>query len=520
MKPGWTRPQTRHRLFDATIHGASYPLEYPSDREGTSHQEFFLEIAEDIWHQRFLFETHHLGRTVPYIRFWDSFQPPIPRRWILYTLGYDVRSGGGEDTIALLTNGRELDDFFAHQWRTGYEEPYLPLDAPAAWTAPESFTGRDNVFGLGPKYLDDGFYTVGRNPRTLSEYYWVDQPADSTFDELATYGGFQPRSLGPYLYRLGRYYNHGDARFESAAFSPPRGSTIESVHWTARIPRTVPGGRVRMEIKTGERWSPPVENAGGSPVEIRADGPVQFAAFFEETAEEGVEPLLTSPAVDDVTVVFRHAPVFLRYEEIVRLEQDRPAASGGETDEEEEAMDPPLPSRRGRASGRQIVYDASDYVGFDLGEFVREIASPVGPKDLPEELALFAAGDGEGIRPAGDARKARTRLPDDDARVRVDAIERAGSRPFWCILTVVDGTDTHSPLPDARVVVRGPTGAVLDGRTDEDGRCWFLAHSDDDYVAEVQKEGYQDVQHSFHAPQPAADGGTPEVTIPLARETR
>lgn len=295
--------------------------------------------------------------------------------------------------------------------------------------------------------------------------------------------------------------------------APPAGCRAGRIAWTARIPASVPGGRVRMRVRAGPRESDLLSEPGGSALDLPVAGPVRYEAVFEESAAELVVPLLTSMALDDVTLFFWTPARFSRWD------SGLPAASVERLLEPDAAANAPEPGPApippgatpggggfvfpgGGGAGRPPSPGAPPWA--DGGSPGADFPIPGAGTDLlppPPESGL-RGGAGTAARNPPESSPARTERP-KGATVQV-AIE------------VVSGED-REPVPLALLDIR-QGGAVLFERVraNRGGRFLFDALTGESYEATARKDGYVEETVRFVADEsPAPDGTVLTVEIPL-----
>ncbi|MBI4616035.1 MAG: hypothetical protein HY720_20630 [Planctomycetes bacterium] len=334
-----------------------------------------------------------------------------------------------------------------------------------------------------------------------------------TYGEFSVYSDFDAAGIADRLWRIGRYYNGGDGTFASqicpSEIAVPGKSRVSRVAWTARVPEDIPGGKIRLEILVGDKSSGKLDDPGGSPVDMVVDGPVRYRAYFEETAREGVEPLITSMALDDVTVFFTHAP------EITRWETDLPSGLIElllEPDPELERPEPGIPiPPGGHMEGDEVVFPVTGGGGpppdwEDLPTILSsyEFDPAGGPMGDPWIASRFrrpggpTGGGGPGIR--GRPGSSRGKKGD---RIKVPPV------PLPEVRLVIEVTDaeTKKPIQEAKVTISsGGTVLVADGLTGRNGRLYYPAERGKTYEVHVEAEGYESATESVPIPGDAPEG--------------
>lgn len=273
--------------------------------------------------------------------------PPLAaggRGWRLLTLGWDLKAPTANEIGEMVVNGGGPGEVGSTVW-------YMPSSSPGSaqdltqndyWGAHRLWLGMRH-FGIDPNFEGN-------------QWLWYNgRGADSTYDEFAIYdlGGSDfdpvsgtstaclpdtvPATLADNRHAEGRYYKGAvhqpvdltstpvpdeAAAWFSAPIPLPPGSFIQRIGWAWYRPAALPDDYAEIELVdlpgTGYLWLP-IESrstsAGGWSAD-RADwkvgrsAPAPFrirAVFRRVTPLDPDQPILDSPVLDDLTVVYRPA---------------------------------------------------------------------------------------------------------------------------------------------------------------------------------------------------------------------
>ncbi len=332
--------------------------------------------------------------------------------------------------------------------------------------------------------------------------------ASSTIDELTIRTGSDAAAVADRTYRRGRYYSGGDATFVSRGcpLALARSARVARIAWTARVPANIPGGRLRMFVRSGDEASAILGDADGSSVDLPVQGAVHYEARFEETAAEDVVPLLESMALEDVTVFFLVRTEIVRWESDVA--PDRLVVAGREPPAEpldRPGLSMPVPPAPAHRSIEDFALATED----DPAALLGTSAGGAGER----------AGSDGGLSFAAAARIGASRRSEGAGRGSDPAPAR---RPAGSVAIVVEVADraTGAPVPGARanVFVEGVT--LLSGvRTPRTGRLLLEVASGAHVRVEVGKRNWKDGATEFVAALPGAAGVFEQVVkLELERE--
>ncbi|MBI4614594.1 MAG: hypothetical protein HY720_13370 [Planctomycetes bacterium] len=526
VKPNWsatTASWSTHKFFEATSTRASnitQSFQVGAWGWGTPLLGFQFEAAHSLYHM-------HDGELERVLM--RAFSGEAGE-WQLVTVSYDFDSEDYGGAIEILVNADP--NSYRQGWYTNWQNR-------AAFPS-DDITADNNLFSLGGR---SGALIGGTNS------------ADATVDELTLYPEYSPSQIAGEIYRLGRYYNGGDATFTSQACpwttgtGLPPAARVARIAWTQRVPAEVPGGRIRMEVQVGSVWSPVLDDPAGSRVDLVANGPVRYRARFEETAREGVEPLLASPSLDDVTIFFVTPPEIVRWEtevpvhEVLALFEDDPqdgpedgpgggdpaVPPGCEPGDGEyvfpggggggEPPDPGAPPGQGQGSP-----------GADI-PFPGEL--PEGPGGVPAVPPPGSDVRGEGAPDLGGSGPMGLPGPRGGAAHGRGQRGGLGSQqpdaskvPVVIVLLVVE-KGSGKEVPRAKLDIEtGGRPLFRDVRTNQLGRFRFTGQAGELYRVTVTKPGYADQVAEVTAPEhpersrdpgEASESEEPVIRIELAR---
>lgn len=180
-------------------------------------------------------------------------------------------------------------------------------------------------------HIDFAVHGEGSGPNTLKFGGWASSEAlntvgEATYDEILV---FQGKDVDGALlqWEEGRYYRETDATFTSGPIdaNAPRegrfgasGLRVSSIAWTVYRPESLSRARIEARLYCGNQWLGPFWDARGSEI-LGADGrwPVAEAGLRYrlriDPATDSTVPLLETPVIDDVLLVFATAPETLAW---------------------------------------------------------------------------------------------------------------------------------------------------------------------------------------------------------------